>query len=82
MLRNDGEQPRHFFQDYPIGGRCMWIAVRLICGALLLGGASARAQQAMPTVELSVGMHRIEAEVAATQDHRATGLMRRREMLQ
>ncbi|MBP7079822.1 MAG: DUF192 domain-containing protein [Rhodocyclaceae bacterium] len=38
------------------------------------------AQYAMPQVELTVGMHRIEAEVAATQEQRAVGLMRRTEM--
>ncbi|WP_347250683.1 DUF192 domain-containing protein [Zoogloea sp.] len=34
----------------------------------------------MPRTELSAGMYRIEAEVAATQDSRMTGLMQRRSM--
>ncbi|MBI4988126.1 MAG: DUF192 domain-containing protein [Rhodocyclales bacterium] len=41
---------------------------------LLLTSAAALAA---PTLELSAGMHRIEAEVASTQGDRATGLMNR-----
>ena len=47
---------------------------------LLIFGTASFAQSAMPQIELSAGMHRIEAEVAATPDLRATGLMRRGEM--
>lgn len=36
--------------------------------------------QAMPVVELTAGMFRIEAEVAATQEHRMLGLMQRKTM--
>lgn len=36
--------------------------------------------QAAPTIELSAGMHRIEAEVAVTPNDRATGLMNRSAM--
>ena len=38
------------------------------------------AAQAMPLVELAAGMYRIEAEVAATQEHRMRGLMHRKAM--
>ena len=38
------------------------------------------AQNAMPQMELSLGMHRIEAEVAMNPELRAMGLMHRREM--
>lgn len=38
------------------------------------------AQQSLPVMELFAGMHRIEAEVAATQEGRMTGLMYRRQM--
>ncbi len=42
--------------------------------------ASASAQQPMPATELTVGMYRIEAEVAATQPNRELGLMHRKSM--
>lgn len=42
----------------------------------------ALAQQAMPVVELSAGMHRIRAEVAADYGSRMTGLMHRPSMPQ
>lgn len=51
--------------------------------AALVGVASigfAQAQSSMPLTELSAGMYRIEAEVAATPDHRMLGLMKRRSM--
>lgn len=48
--------------------------------ALLIFGSTAVAQYALPQIELSAGMHRIEAEVALTPDEQATGLMRRSEM--
>lgn len=38
------------------------------------------AQNAMPLMELSAGMHRIEAEVAADQPNRMVGLMNRKAM--
>ena len=40
------------------------------------------AQNAMPVMELSAGFHRIEAEVAATDQSRQLGLMNRRAMPQ
>jgi len=52
---------------------CLW----LVSGLLLSGAAGA---QALPLVELTVGIHRIEAEVAHTQQTRMTGLMNRRAM--
>ncbi len=50
----------------------------LLCCLLpwLLSAARAEA----PTLELSVGLYRIQAEVAATQKMRMTGLMHRTEM--
>lgn len=38
------------------------------------------AQAALPVIELNAGFHRIEAEVAATDRHRQTGLMNRQSM--
>lgn len=46
----------------------------------LVAAATAGAQTAMPVMELTAGFHRIEAEVAATPDHRQTGLMHRKAM--
>jgi uncharacterized protein len=40
------------------------------------------AQTNLPRVELSAGMHRIDAQVALTPDQRQTGLMFRKEMPQ
>lgn len=51
----------------------------ILASCLLLSAASVLAQ-AMPVVELSVGIHRIEAEVAYTQQTRMQGLMHRRSM--
>lgn len=53
-------------------------------GALLAAAAVTlplRAESpAMPMTELSIGMYRIEAEVAATQENRMLGLMQRKSM--
>ena len=50
----------------------------------LLGGlagiGAAWAQNAMPMMELTAGFHRIEAEVAATDQNRQLGLMNRKAM--
>lgn len=54
--------------------------VRVVVLAAACGiGTSAIAQE-MPVVELSAGIHRIEAEVAHTQQTRMIGLMNRRVM--
>ena len=49
----------------------------LLAFFLLLAG---RAALAAPVIELSAGMHRIEAEVASSNAERATGLMNRPSM--
>ena len=46
----------------------------------LLTSLSSVSAQSLPTVELTAGFHRIEAEVAATSSTRAQGLMHRKEM--
>ncbi len=56
------------------------VAFFLAFSALSLPILPAQAQSAMPRTELSAGMYRIEAEVAATQENRMTGLMQRRSM--
>ena len=53
--------------------------------ALALGPSMAAAQEpqrSLPRVNLAVGMHQIDAQVASTPDQRATGLMWRKEMPQ
>ncbi|CAB1367758.1 DUF192 domain-containing protein [Denitratisoma oestradiolicum] len=54
---------------------------RLLClAAFLTSTFPAWGQQSLPLLELSAGIHRIEAEVAATQAQRMKGLMQRRTM--
>ena len=48
--------------------------------AVLTFAGGALAQSAMPVLELTSGMYRIEAEVAATDPHRQLGLMNRKSM--
>lgn len=65
----------------------MSLTYRTALGALMAFAAlSATAQDApqmnLPVVQLQAGMHNIRAQVAATPDQRATGLMHRREMAQ
>lgn len=53
--------------------------VRLLCAALAFSVPVAHAAD-FPVVELSVGIYRIEAEVAYTEPAREQGLMRRKAM--
>lgn len=55
-----------------------WKLHWLSCLALAVVACAARAE--MPRIELTAGIHRIEAEVAADQGNRMQGLMYRREM--
>ncbi|MBS0353224.1 MAG: DUF192 domain-containing protein [Proteobacteria bacterium] len=50
--------------------------------ALVLSAFVAHAEGEMPLTELSVGMYRIEAEAAVTQQDRMRGLMQRKNMPQ
>lgn len=54
--------------------------IKQFCSALVLAGCSLLASAQMPVMELSAGFHRIEAEVAADQENRMTGLMNRKAM--
>ena len=57
------------------------MSIRFFFAFLTLAAGVATAQQAqLPVMELTAGMHRIEAEVAATQPARMTGLMQRKTM--
>ncbi len=65
----------------------MSLTYRLALSTLLvIFSLSPLAQEApqlnLPVVQLQAGMHNIRAQVAATVDQRATGLMHRREMPQ
>ncbi|HYO28229.1 MAG TPA: DUF192 domain-containing protein [Azonexus sp.] len=57
---------------------------KTVFGALfgLALSASVWAQNSMPVMELSAGFHRIEAEVAASDQNRQVGLMNRKAMPQ
>ncbi len=57
------------------------LAVALLLATLTLAAAAqSEAQPPLPTVSLSAGIHVIHAEVAASADERATGLMFREAM--
>jgi uncharacterized membrane protein (UPF0127 family) len=51
-----------------------------LLSALFFAGLAALAQADMPRLDLSIGMYRIDAEVAADQANRMQGLMQRRSM--
>jgi hypothetical protein len=51
-----------------------WLALALAAGVIAQGAAAA---DALPTVTLSINGQKITAEVAATPERRATGLMHR-----
>lgn len=54
----------------------------LVCGLLFASHAIAQdsAQPRLPTIELTAGMHVIQAEVAHTHDQQSIGLMHRQKM--
>lgn len=52
----------------------------LVAGIGLIATGSAIAQMSLPVTDLNLGMHRIETEVAATQEQRMVGLMHRTSM--
>ena len=60
-------------------------SIRLVASSLAVLSLSVaafpvHAQMSMPRTELSAGMYRIEAEVAANDQHRQVGLMNRKTM--
>lgn len=58
----------------------MWNRFSLALGAALMMAGAVGAAAPLPRIELNAGMHRIDAEVAATDEARMTGLMRRSAM--
>ncbi len=55
-------------------------SLRLAGAVLFAGLAGGAAAQQMPRLDLSIGIHRINAEVAATNANRMQGLMQRTSM--
>ncbi|BAO28894.1 hypothetical protein SUTH_01094 [Sulfuritalea hydrogenivorans sk43H] len=55
----------------------MFVRMALIVSMLVTGMSSRAQQPQLPLVELLAGMHRIEAEVAATSESRQIGMMQR-----
>jgi uncharacterized membrane protein (UPF0127 family) len=55
----------------------MFVRMALIVSMLVTGMSSRAQQPQLPLVELLGGMHRIEAEVAATSESRQIGMMQR-----
>lgn len=58
----------------------MFFKLALLAAALLMPFPGWAQQAQLPLLELFAGMHRIEAEVAATLDSRQTGMMQRTSM--
>ena len=60
------------------GGRgSKFVAWSLVAIAIALGSTFSMAAADLPTVQLSINRHKIVAEIAATPERRATGLMHR-----
>lgn len=55
----------------------MFFRMALLAAALAIALPGRTQQAQLPLVELFAGMHRVEAELAATPDSRQTGMMRR-----
>ncbi len=58
----------------------MFLRLVLLATSLLTSVSGWTQQAQLPLLELFAGMHRIEAEVAATSDSRQTGMMQRTAM--
>lgn len=56
------------------------VSVLALCLAGVGSGIAQQAPQSLPTLTLNAGIHNITAEIAQTEDQRATGLMFRAEM--
>ena len=57
-----------------------WLCRSVFLGVIILLGGVRAACADLPKVELSIGIHRISAEVAATEASRQQGLMNRQTM--
>lgn len=58
----------------------MLLRLALLVVSFLFAGAGIAQQKQLPLVELSAGIHRIQAEIAATPNSRQIGLMQRTSM--
>lgn len=61
-------------------GKSLFFLKRFLCGAALVLVLAPAAAQVMPILDLSAGIHRIEAEVAANNPARMQGLMQRKSL--
>jgi uncharacterized membrane protein (UPF0127 family) len=57
-----------------------WLVLGCLAAVAVPGAMADDRPQDLPTVDLSVGMYRIRAQLATTPEQRQTGLMFRREM--
>jgi len=55
----------------------MFVRMALLASMLMMAVAGRAQQPQLPLLELTAGMHRIEAELAATPDSRQIGMMQR-----
>lgn len=55
----------------------MRLRILLLAASAMIAGTASAQQPQLPLLELFAGMHRIEAEVAATPASRQTGMMQR-----
>lgn len=84
--RRGTSEPRHSQEPtdrQPLAAywrQCMVFRILLLMASMLIAGTGTAQQRRLPLIELSAGMHRIEAEVAADPDSRQTGLMQRKAM--
>ncbi|MCF8198114.1 MAG: DUF192 domain-containing protein [Sulfuritalea sp.] len=58
----------------------MLFRILLLTASVLISGTGTAQQKQLPLIELSAGMHRIEAELAANSGSRQIGLMQRTAM--
>lgn len=61
---------------------CALTALALVSMPLLAHAQANQPQLDLPRVELQIGMHRIDTQIAAQPDERSTGLMFRKDMPQ
>ena len=54
-----------------------FLALPLLLAVVPASGQTGKPNAGLPTVQLSIGAHKLLAEIAATEEHRSTGLMHR-----
>jgi uncharacterized protein len=71
-----------FAGDNTLMNRATRFLAPVALAGMLLQAAAQEPQLNLPRVTLTAGMHQIDAQLAQTHEHRATGLMYRKEMPQ